>query len=76
MEDTFKSPVRKLTRFFKKSRDGWKQRAKKSTNEIRAYKRRIRFLETSKAALKDQARDLKIRILALEDTKKNKLHLH
>lgn len=74
MEDIFKSPIKKLTKFFKQSRDAWKDRAKKAMKEIRANKKRIQFLETSKESLKDKVQELKEknRQLAnsLEDFKK------
>jgi gas vesicle protein len=58
MEDRFKSPVYKLVNFFKKSRDRWKERAKKSIQDIKGYKKRIEFLETSKASLKEKNKEL------------------
>ena len=71
MEDAFKSPIKKLNKFFKKSRDSWKDRAKKSIKEIRGYKKRIQFLEMSKASLKDQIQKMKGKNKVLENSKKN-----
>lgn len=70
MEDTFKSPIKKLNKFFKKSRDGWKKRAKRSINEIKGYKKRIQFLETSKASLKLKIKKLKEQNVELANGKK------
>ena len=58
MED-FKSPVKKLTVFFKNSRDKWKEKCKQAMLDIRSQKKRIEFLETSKAELKSQLKELK-----------------
>jgi predicted RNase H-like nuclease (RuvC/YqgF family) len=74
VEDIFKSPIKKLTKFFKKSRDAWKDRAKNSMKEIRGNKKRIQFLETSKESLKDKVQELKAKNRrlekAMEDLKK------
>ena len=74
MGDIFKSPIKKLTKFFKQSRDTWKDRAKKAMKEIRGNKKRIQFLETSKASLKYKVQELKEQNRelekALEDLKK------
>jgi hypothetical protein len=57
--ENFKSPLKKLTVFFKKSRDKWKGKCKQAMLDIRSQKKRIEFLETSKAELKSQLRKLK-----------------
>ncbi len=59
MMENFKSPVKKLTAFFKKSRDKWKEKCKQAMLDIRSLKKRIDFLETSKAELKSQLKALK-----------------
>ena len=58
MED-FKSPIKKLIVFFKSSRDKWKEKCKQAMLDIRSLKKRIEFLETSKAELKSQLKELK-----------------
>ena len=58
MED-FKSPIKKLTVFFKNSRDKWKEKCKQAMLDIRSLKKRIEFLEQSKAELKCQLKELK-----------------
>jgi len=74
VKEIFKSPIKKLNHFFKKSRDKWKNRAKEAIKEVRANKKRIQFLETSKNSLKDKIRELKEKNRALknalEDNKK------
>jgi gas vesicle protein len=75
MDEPFKSPVKKLNKFFKKSRDSWKERAKQAIQEIRGYKKRILFLESSKESLKESNKQLKAQIAlltkALEREKKH-----
>lgn len=66
MEDIFKSPIKKLINFFKQSRDSWKERAKNSIQEIRVYKKRILFLESSKQLLKDKIKKLNDENIMLE----------
>lgn len=74
MERDFKSPVKKLTIFFKSSRDKWKEKCKNAMQEIRSHKKRIEFLETSKASLKEKNKELKIKLESvtrdLENAKK------
>ena len=75
MDEPFKSPVKKLNKFFNKSRDSWKERAKRQIQEIRGYKKRILFLESSKESLKESNKQLKAQIAilakALEREKKH-----
>jgi chromosome segregation ATPase len=66
MEESFKSPIKKLNKFFQRSRDLWKERAKRAIQEIRGYKKRILFLESSKESLKSNNKQLKEQINALE----------
>lgn len=73
--ENFRSPVKKLTQFFKKSRDKWKIKCKKAMLDIRSLKKRIDFLETSKAELKTKVKELKSQIQQLKkdaDTSENK----
>ncbi len=59
MVENFKSPVKKLTAFFKSSRDKWKEKCKKAMLDIRSLKKRIEFLERSKSELKLMLKELK-----------------
>ena len=56
--DGYKSPKSKLARFFRKSRDRWKEKARESKAVIRRLKNRIGFLERSKARLQDKFTEL------------------
>ena len=53
-EKTYKSPRRKLVRFFEKSRDQWKAKCL----QAKGLKHRIRYLEQSKAHWKAKAKEL------------------
>jgi septal ring factor EnvC (AmiA/AmiB activator) len=59
MMENFKSPVKKLTVFFKNSRDKWKEKCKQAMLDIRSLKKRIEFLEQSKSELKLKLKELK-----------------
>jgi len=48
----YKSPLRKLVRFFEKSRDQWKNKCREAKATIKQLRNRVRFLEKSKANLK------------------------
>ena len=54
-QKTYKSPRRKLVRFFEKSRDNWKEKYTKLKHRVRYYQNRIRYLEKSRANWKEQA---------------------
>ena len=80
-EKTYKSPQRKLVRFFQKSRDQWKAKCLDAKATAKGLKHRIRYLEQSKEEWKTKAKELEqelARITAqqhqaqsLEDDKKN-----
>lgn len=78
MMENFKIPVKKLTIFFKTSRDKWKGKCKKAMLDNRSLKKRIEFLETSKEELKSKLKESKARNKQLkndlnksEESKKN-----
>ncbi len=56
---TYKSPRRKLVRFFEKSRDQWKTKHHQAKADVKRLTNRIRFLKQSKADLQKQVADLK-----------------
>jgi cell shape-determining protein MreC len=78
---TYKSPVRKLVRFFEKSRDQWKAKCLEAKATAKGLKHRIGYLEQSKMEWKTKAKELKQelarmkaqqnRAQSLEDDKKN-----
>jgi len=73
MESDYKSPLRKLVRFFEKSRDKWKERALKSSEDIIRFKNRIKFLESSKAKVIAENRSLKEKLALIEKDLKKKI---
>lgn len=59
-ETKYKSPRHKLTKFFEKSRDQWKEKCLKAKSKTKQLSNRVRFLENSKE-------NLKIKIESLEE---------
>jgi hypothetical protein len=59
-EKKYKSPQHKLTKFFEKSRDQWKEKCLKAKSKVKQLSNRVRFLENSKE-------NLKIKIESLEE---------
>jgi len=55
---TYKSPRRKLVRFFEKSRDQWKTKHHQAKADVKRLTHRVRFLERSKADLQKQVAEL------------------
>ena len=78
---TYKSPIRKLVRFFEKSRDQWKAKCLEAKATAKGLKHRIGYLEQSKMEWKTKAKELEKelarmkaqqnRAQSLEDDKKN-----
>lgn len=68
----YKSPRRKLVRFFEKSRDQWKTKHHQAKADVKRLTNRIRFLERSKADLQKQVSELQ-RALAQHQTQKQTL---
>jgi len=67
MIDQYKSPLRKLVKFFEQSRDKWKERSKDLQRKLIYCKNKIKFLEKS-----SENKALEARIATLEKTlKKN-----
>lgn len=65
-ELTYKTPVKKLAKFFEDSRDAWKQRAQAAAREAKLKRNRITFLEESKEKLKQENLALKKRLSEME----------
>ncbi len=78
---TYKSPIRKLVRFFENSRDQWKTKCLEAKATAKGLQHRIRYLEQSKVEWKTRAKELEKelarmkaqqnRAQSLEDDKKN-----
>ena len=54
----FKSPKTKLIRFFEKSRDKWKEKAKESKYKIKLLSKKIKYLEQTKMTQKERIKQL------------------
>lgn len=53
--ENYTSPIRVLARFFKKSRDGWKEKCIKAKRQIKGLKNQIYQLNKSRQNWKEQA---------------------
>lgn len=53
----FKSPISRLARLFKKSRDNWKEQAIKKQKKLRALEIKVRDLAASREQWKKRAHD-------------------
>jgi hypothetical protein len=62
----YKSSVRKLARFFEKSRDQWKAKCQEANKMIRLLKSRVRFLEKSRERWRQRAREMEQRLTEAE----------
>jgi muramoyltetrapeptide carboxypeptidase LdcA involved in peptidoglycan recycling len=62
---TFKSPVMKLVRFFKRSRDKWKAKHHKVKQELKLMGNQVRAVEKSRAHWKEVAQQERQRVREL-----------
>jgi len=65
-DKVYKSPVRKLARFFEKSRDQWKAKCREAKATIKYLKSRVRFLEDSRDRWKSRAQELEAQVKQME----------
>ncbi len=65
-DKVYKSPVRKLARFFEKSRDQWKAKCREAKRTIKYLKNRVRFLEENQDRWKRRAQELEARVKQME----------
>jgi predicted RNA-binding protein with PUA domain len=61
--NTYKSPRRKLVRFFEDSRDKWKTKCQVTKKLAKRLKNRIRFLERTKTLSQKQASVLEAKLV-------------
>lgn len=66
----FKSPKTKLIRFFEKSRDKWKERAKESKYKIKLLNKKIKYLEDAASARKERINQLESEVEQMMDKEK------
>lgn len=65
----YKSPLKKLVRFFEKSRDNWKVKYQTQTKENKRLKNRVNFLQTSKQKWRDEALTLRKKLQKTQASK-------
>ena len=65
-KSVYKSPEKKLVRFFETSRNKWKAKARESKRVLKRLKNRIRFLEASRARWKDKAKRLEVEVAQMK----------
>jgi histidinol-phosphate/aromatic aminotransferase/cobyric acid decarboxylase-like protein len=63
--ESYKSPQRKLVRFFEQSRTQWKAKCRAAKATIKVLKNRIEFLEERKARWKGRAQALEAEVARL-----------
>jgi hypothetical protein len=68
----YKSPRRKLLRFFEKSRDKWKLKYREVKKVLKRLTNRIRFLERSKAEYQQRVEELQAQLAALKASRLEK----
>jgi chromosome segregation ATPase len=74
-EKTYKSPLKKLVKFFEKSRDSWKEKYFEKTKELKRAKNQINDLKYRKEDWKERAKKAEdalkeINSKSIEDKKK------
>ncbi len=68
----YKSPKRKLVRFFEKSRDQWKLKCSDAKAMVKRQRNRIRFLEASKEQWKTKAIELEKELVRMKTEENQK----
>ncbi|QTA93051.1 hypothetical protein [Desulfonema magnum] len=71
-EKIYKSPRRKLVRFFEKSRDQWKEKCRDARVRNKRLSNRVRFLEKGREKLKNQVRDLRAELARIKSEERKR----
>jgi len=66
MERCYKSPLRKLAEFFRKSRDRWKAKYQRLKRRMKKEENQVRAVERSRAVWRDKAQAAARRVSELE----------
>jgi len=66
----YRSPARKLIRFFEESRDQWKAKCLSAKYQIKLLSNKIRYLEKRKADLKKRVQELENELEELQKKKR------
>ena len=72
---SYKSPQRKLVKFFEKSRDQWKAKCHEAKIEVKRLKNRVRFLEKSKERWKSRVKELEAELARVKAKEREKEEL-
>jgi hypothetical protein len=67
---TYRSRVKVLADFFRRSRDGWKRKCIDAKAALKNANNRCRWLETSRDNWKARAKDLEAQLQALREEEK------
>ena len=67
IEKKYKSPLRKLVKFFEQSRDQWKEKYFQKKTQVKQLQNRVRYLERTKQEWKQKAKNLKAEVKPLEE---------
>ena len=54
----YKSPIRKLVKFFENSRDSWKSKCQEAKYKVKMLQNKVRYLEKRKAELNKRVKEL------------------
>jgi chromosome segregation ATPase len=63
---SFRSPLRKLLRFFVRSRDGWKRKCQQAKWRVQLLGNRVRKLTVSRDRWKEKAQSLRSELARVE----------
>ncbi|WP_373499079.1 hypothetical protein [Desulfococcus sp.] len=69
-DDGYKSPLRKLVKFFEKSRDNWKTKCQEAKYKVKMLQNKVRYLEKRKEELNKRVKELE---KELQQDRKKKL---
>jgi hypothetical protein len=64
--DVYSSPLKKLVRFFRKSRDGWKRKCQGAKQALKLLQNQVRAVEQSRDQWKRRCQEQERRIAELE----------
>lgn len=63
----YKSPKWKLIRFFEKSRDTWKKKAKDAKYQIKLLRKKVKYLEENKLKDKEHTKNLELQLKKMSE---------
>ena len=67
---TYRSRLKVLVEFFRRSRDGWKRKCKEAKAELKKANNRSQWLQTSRDNWKSRAAELEAQLQALREAQK------